>query len=226
MGKPDTDPTDSDSDYSTLDFIAEARRPLLVQRHHQLVDEMESSLSDALITGEVDNPRLQAMLRELDSESELTRVQSTITALANDQHYVSANLRDALLEELCLLRERGSIEIATLQLHVIGVYRSVRRRLEERLATAPLLAELRLLAVAMLVVADSAGHLPTMRKALHDPAGEHGWAWVAFLVADLINLAQPGEWTLAATLFPISVTVNAAIVVFLCFRPHTTGAKP
>ena len=83
-----------------------------------------------------------------------------------------------------------------------------------------------LLAVAMLVVADSAGHLPTMRKALHDPAGEHGWAWVAFLVADLINLAQPGEWTLAATLFPISVTVNAAIVVFLCFRPHTTGAKP
>ena len=150
MGKPDADPTDSDSDYSTLDFIAEARRPLLVQRHHQLVDEMESSLSDALITGEVDNPRLQAMLRELDSESELTRVQSTITALANDQHYVSANLRDALLEELCLLRERGSIEIATLQLHVIGVYRSVRRRFEARLATAPLLGELRLLAVAML----------------------------------------------------------------------------
>lgn len=151
MGKPDADQTRHDSEFSTLDFIAEARRPLLVQRHHQLVDEMEGSLSDAFITGEVDNPRLQATLRELDSDSELRRVQSTITALANDQHYASATLRDALLEELCLLRERGSIEIATLQLHVIGVYRLVRRQLQARLVAPPLLAELRLLPVAMLI---------------------------------------------------------------------------
>ena len=150
MGTSDADPTEDDAAFSTLNFIAEARRPLLVQRHRQLVEEMEGSLSDALITGESDNPRLQAILRELDSDSEKTRVHHTITALASDQHYASANLRDALLEELCLLRERGSIEIATLQLHVIGVYRSVRVRLEERLRSAPPLDELRAFPVAML----------------------------------------------------------------------------
>lgn len=150
MGTSDSEPDDDDAEDSTLEFIAEARRPLLVQRHRQLVEEMEGGLSDAFITGEADNQRLQAMLRELDSDSEQARVQGTITALASDQHYESATLRDALMEELCLLRERGSIEIATLQLHVIGVYRSVRRRLDERLRAAPLLAELRLLPVAML----------------------------------------------------------------------------
>jgi len=151
MGKPDPEPTeDDDSAYSTLEFIAEARRPLLVQRHRQLVEEMEGSLSDAFITGAADNQRLQAMLRELDSDSEQARVQGTIRALADDQHYANATLRDALVEELCLLRERGSIEIATLQLHVIGVYRAVRTRIEERLRAAPVLAELRPLPVAML----------------------------------------------------------------------------
>lgn len=149
MGKPDAEPTDDDA-YSTLEFIAEARRPLLVQRHRQPIEEMESGLSDALITGESDHPRLQAMLRELDSESERARVDGTIASLADDPHYADATLRDALLEELCLLRERGSIEIATLQLHVIGVYRAVRRRFEARLHSAPMLAELRLLPVAML----------------------------------------------------------------------------
>jgi len=152
MGTLDADRTDDDeeSPYSTIEFIAEARRPLLVERHRQLVDEMEGSLSDALITGAVDNPRLQAMLVQLDSESERARVDTTLASLADDEHYANATLRDALVEELCLLRERGSIEIATLQLHVIGVYRAVRRRFEERLRVAPALADLRPLPVAML----------------------------------------------------------------------------
>lgn len=82
-----------------------------------------------------------------------------------------------------------------------------------------------LLAVAMLVIADTAGHVPTMRKAWRDPRGEHGWAWVCFLVGDVLNLAQPGEWTLAATLFPLSITVNAVVIVVLCFRPSPAGVR-
>jgi hypothetical protein len=151
MGKPDMELDGDEEEASdTMEFIAEARRPLLVERHRQLVEEMEGSLSDAFITGESDNQRLQAMLRELDSDSEHARVRGTITALADDPHYVAATLRDALVEELCLLRERGSIEIATLQLHVIGVYRAVRRQTEERTRVAPPLADLRALPVAML----------------------------------------------------------------------------
>ena len=64
--------SDDDGAYSTLEFIAEARRPVLVQRHRSLVEEMETSLSDAFITGAADNQRLQAMLRELTSVFGLT----------------------------------------------------------------------------------------------------------------------------------------------------------
>jgi hypothetical protein len=133
-----------------MEFIAEARRPVLVQRHRGLVEEMESSLSDAFIDGSTDNPRLKAILAELDSDSEKARVERTIQTLADDQHYKDAILRDALIEELCLLRERGSVEIATLQQHVMGVYRQVKRRIEACQHTPALIAELRPLPVAML----------------------------------------------------------------------------
>jgi len=81
-----TDP-DEDSSYSTMDFIAEARRPLLIERHRKLIDEMESGLSDVLITGDPENPRLQAMLKELEVDSEKQRLQRTLRALADDPHY-------------------------------------------------------------------------------------------------------------------------------------------
>lgn len=142
---PDDEPASS-----TLEFIAEARRPVLVQRHKALVEEMESSLSDAFIDGSTDNPRLRAILTELDSDSERSRVERTIQTLAEDSHYKDSVLRDALIEELCLLRERGSIEIATLQQHVMGVYRQVKRRIEACQRTPALLDELRPLPVTML----------------------------------------------------------------------------
>ena len=140
---------DDESAYSTMEFIAEARRPLLIQRHRGNVEEMESSLTDSFIAGTHDNARLQAMLKVLDSESEQERVAKTLKAICEDQHYREATLHDALVEELCLLRERGSIELATLQLHVIGVYRQVRTRFKERQGEAPTLAELRPTPVAM-----------------------------------------------------------------------------
>lgn len=150
MAKAGSQPDDESDQYSTLEFIAEARRPLLVQRHKHLVEEMESSLSDMLVTGEADNPRLHAILKMLDSEGEKTRIGKTLRTLAEDAHYAATSLRDALVEELCLLREQGSIEIATLQMHVIGVYREVRRRMGERTGAPPDLAELRPLPVPML----------------------------------------------------------------------------
>lgn len=142
--------SEDDPALSTLEFIAEARRPLLIERHRELVEEMESSLSDAFIAGTVENPRLQAILRELDTPSERTRVLKTVQTLADDAHYRTLPLRESLVQELCLLRERGAVEIATLQSHVIGVYRAVQASLVKRQGATATLADLRTLSTAML----------------------------------------------------------------------------
>jgi hypothetical protein len=144
-----TDP-DEDSASSTMDFIAEARRPLLIERHRKLIDEMESGLSDMLITGDSENPRLQAMLKELEADSEKQRLQRTLRALADDVHYKDKTLRAALTEQLCLWREEGNVEVASLQLHVMGIYRSVRKSIAERQGAPPTLADLRELPASML----------------------------------------------------------------------------
>jgi hypothetical protein len=141
---------DHDDAYSTMDFIAEARRPLLVERHRKLVEEMESSLSDSLITGDTDHPRLKAMLLELEADSEKTRIAKTMRHLAEDPHFKDSTLRAALVEQLCLLREDGNVEIAALQLHVIGVYREVRREVAARQGEAPTLSDLRELPASVL----------------------------------------------------------------------------
>jgi hypothetical protein len=134
---------DDDSSFSTHDFIAEARRPLLVERHRKLIDEMESSLSDSLITGEADNPRLKAMLKDLEADSEKQRLERTLRALADDPHYKDMVLRSSLTEQLCLWREEGNVEIAALQLHVMGIYRLIRTQVAQRQGEAPTLTELR-----------------------------------------------------------------------------------
>src|SRR5262245_25441499 len=100
--KPASGSSEEDPTFSTLEFIAEARRPLLIERHRELVEEMETSLVDAFITGEADNPRLRAMLTELDADSERARVEKTIRTIAEDVHHREDALRRALVEELCL----------------------------------------------------------------------------------------------------------------------------
>jgi hypothetical protein len=122
---------DPDPSESALDVIAEARRPVIIERHRPQIEEMESSLSDAFITGASDNPRLQAMLKELEADSEKARIAKTIKTLVDDGHYKDSTLRQALVDELCLLRESASIEVATLQLHVIGVYRTLFQKMSE-----------------------------------------------------------------------------------------------
>lgn len=135
---------------SASELIAEARRPGLIARHRDLIEDMESNLSEAMVSGEIDHPRLQAMLRELEADSERQRVMRTLQLLVEDAHYRDGLLRDSLIEQLCLLREMGSIEVAMLQMHVLGVYRAVRRELTARQGETPTLADLRELPIDML----------------------------------------------------------------------------
>lgn len=143
-------PGGDEDQFSTMEFIAEARRPLLIERHKQLIDEMEGSLSDQLVTGAADNPRLASMLEQLELESERARIAAIIETLASDTHYKDSTLRGALCDELCLLREQKGVEVATLQLHVIGVYRTVRMMVAPRQGEPPSLADLRELPAAMI----------------------------------------------------------------------------
>ncbi len=138
------DPTPSDEiELTTEEFIVEARRPLLIERHRQLIEEMESGLSDTWVTGEVEHPRLKAMLAQLDLDSEQERVTATLGKLADINRYRDHTLRAALVEEMCLLREESGIEVATMQIHAIGVYRRVRTSLGEAQGEAPPLSDLR-----------------------------------------------------------------------------------
>jgi len=141
---------DQDLESLTEDLIVEARRPILIERHRRLVEEMESSLGESMVTGETDHPRLRAMLAELDTDSEQRRVLTTLQTLAGDHHYKNATLRQTLVEHLCLQREAGGVEFATMQLHVIGIYRTVRVSVMKRQGDAPGLAELRELPASML----------------------------------------------------------------------------
>ena len=142
--KPEAAPGgDDEQQFSTMEFIAEARRPLLIERHKKLIDEMEASLSDQLVTGEADNPRLKSMLEQLELDSEKARIGEIVSTIATDAHYKDATLRGAVVDELCLLREQKGIEVATLQLHVIGVYRRVRQMVAPRQGEPPSLADLR-----------------------------------------------------------------------------------
>ncbi len=134
---------ETDDDLPTVDLIAEARRPILIDRHRNVIEEMESGIGDAFISGASENPRLVAMLAELESANSQKRLQTAITALAEDFHYRSHSVRQALVEELCLLREKAQVEVAALQLHAIGVYRELRKLLVARQGEAPTVADLR-----------------------------------------------------------------------------------
>ncbi|MBA3708558.1 MAG: hypothetical protein H0W83_07045 [Planctomycetes bacterium] len=137
------DDGESAEQFSTMEFIAEARRPLLIERHRTLIEETETSLSDQLVTGEADNPRLKSMLDQLTNEAEVGRINGLIQTLASDSHYKDATLRSGLVDELCLLREQKGVEVATLQLHIIGVYRQVRVMMISRQGDPPGLSDLR-----------------------------------------------------------------------------------
>jgi hypothetical protein len=145
----DDDEMDGDSS-STLEIIAEARRPLLIERHRKLIEEMESSLSEQVVTGSTANPRLQAVIEQLSQPAAVARLDRTLNDLASDGHYKDATLRAGLVDELCLMREKQGIEVAQLQLHVIGVYRRVRELVLDKQGEPPTLADLREIPAPML----------------------------------------------------------------------------
>jgi hypothetical protein len=139
---------ETEDDFSTEELVAEARRPLLIDRHRRVIEEMEAGIGDAFLAPEPDNPRLKAMLAELDQPAALQRRDATLQALGGDWHYRGRSVRQALVEDLCLMRERHQVEVAALQLHAIGIYRELRRRLHERLGEQPAISDLRELAAA------------------------------------------------------------------------------
>ena len=149
-----TDGLDS-SDVNVTEALAAARRPAAIARHRDMIAEMEESLSDMLITGGTDHPRLKAMLEELESDSEQQRIKDTITALSNQETYSDHTLQDALIEHLCLLRDDKGIEVVTLQLHVIGIYRFVRSMMDQQQFVLPSIDDLRAL---------PAGHILRLTK--------------------------------------------------------------
>ncbi len=135
-------------DFATVDLINEARRPILIARHRELITEMEASLSETYITGQTEHHRLKTMIAELSSESEVRRIERTMKSLTEDEHYRDMSFQQGLVDFLCLMREAGNVEIAALQMHAIGVYRTVRSLLNERQGEPPTLAELRDLSIA------------------------------------------------------------------------------
>ena len=133
----------NDDDFATIDLINEARRPILIARHRELVTDMEQTLSEAFVTGNGDGKRFKAMIEELASESEVRRIQRTLKSLIDDEHNNDLTLQQALTEYLCLLREETNVEVAALQMHALGVYRAVRALVIARQHDAPTLDELR-----------------------------------------------------------------------------------
>jgi hypothetical protein len=133
----------NDDDFATIDLINEARRPILIARHRELVTDMEQTLSEAFVTGNGEGKRFKAMIEELASESESRRIQRTLKSLIDDHHNNDLTLQQALTEYLCLLREEHNVEVAALQMHAIGVYRAVRALVIARQHDAPTLDELR-----------------------------------------------------------------------------------
>ncbi len=100
--------------------------------HRPQMEEMENSLGDFFLEEEIDHPRLKAIVEELETEGEQQRINSTLAVLAKDASNSERDLRDALLYQLCTLRENMGIEIAALQIHTIGIYRSIKKAIHRR----------------------------------------------------------------------------------------------
>ena len=71
-------------------------------------------------------------------------------ALADDEHYESQIVQDAIIDFCCMLREERGVEVATLQLHIIGVYRRIRALMLKHQTLVPDLTDLRSLPCARL----------------------------------------------------------------------------
>lgn len=119
---------DLDSDYEDgVELDASGGAVDAITAHLPAMEEMESSLGDFFLQEEIDHPRLKAIVEELETDSEQQRINSTLAVLAKDERNAARTLREALLNQLCKLREDMGVEIAALQIHTIGIYRSINK---------------------------------------------------------------------------------------------------
>ncbi len=123
-------------------YIIEARRPIIIARHRDLLVEMDNGISNQFIDGSVNNPRLLKMLAELDSPALQGRIKDATGILVHGEHFREQTLGQALIDHLCLIRDQPT-EVAALQMIAIGVYRLVRQAVERHQGVPPTLAEIR-----------------------------------------------------------------------------------
>ncbi len=112
------------SDTSVI--IRSARRPVLVARHREVILELDGALGEAFIVGVPGNRRLEEMHQRLDQPEQAEAVRNFLDALCEEPATARLDLRTALIEQLCLMREDGLTEGARLQEMAIGAYRQLR----------------------------------------------------------------------------------------------------
>ncbi len=135
-----------DDDADTEALLRAARRPQLIREHRPAIEDLDAGITDGLVAGTSDHPRLRLILAELASDSERARVDASLRELAGDSG--DATVRHVLLDHLALLRAEKGIELARLQIHAIGVYRRLIELLHERQGSPPGLSEVRQLPAA------------------------------------------------------------------------------
>jgi hypothetical protein len=73
-------------------------------------------------------------------------------------------------------------------------------------------------ALVLLMVADTLGLLPTIRKTWKDPASESRLPWVLWLVSNSLNLLAVQEWNFAQTFYPLVWVLMAVTMTALTSR--------
>ncbi len=74
-------------------------------------------------------------------------------------------------------------------------------------------------ALLISIAVDMMGAIPTLKKALEDPAHEDRLAWIIFLAANTLNLFAISEWSLRIAAYPAYLFVLCLVMVsILVFR--------
>ena len=113
----------------TTQIIRSARRPVVVARHREVIEEIDGSLGDQFIVGIPGNRRLEELHARLDAPERRAAIDDLLDEISTGLSAARLDFRHALVEELCILREDGLTEGARLQELAIGAYRRVRNLL-------------------------------------------------------------------------------------------------
>lgn len=70
---------------------------------------------------------------------------------------------------------------------------------------------------------DTAGFIPTLKKAWFEPQNEGRLAWTIGLVANFLNIFAVREWTFAVAVHPIYMFLSHVLIVAFLFRRRTNN---